>query len=77
MSSDHQNRRESLFYRWYVHPLTSLIVLAVLSLLIAATFGRDVGTLAFFGMLDFLRECIGQRGELRDRGSTDPELDEG
>ncbi|SFA41784.1 hypothetical protein SAMN05444374_102130 [Rhodococcoides kroppenstedtii] len=77
MSSDHQGRPESHLYRWYIHPLTSLIVLAALSLVIAAALGRDVGTLAFFGMLDFLRGCIEQIGEGGSRSSGDPELDEG
>lgn len=56
-SDDHRRDRWTDAFRWYSHPLTSVIVLAILSLLTAAAFGREFGTMAFFAMLEFLREC--------------------
>ncbi|MGB7239803.1 MAG: hypothetical protein WBD41_27955 [Rhodococcus sp. (in: high G+C Gram-positive bacteria)] len=78
MSSDRRRgNRWTDAFRWYSHPLTSVIVLVILSLAIAAVFGRDVGPLAFFAMLEFLRECAKATQEHGDDGSSSPELDQG
>ncbi len=77
MSSDRNrgNHRWAAAFRWYSHPLTSVIVVAVLSMGIAATFGRDGGLLAFFAMLEFLRACAKGAQEEPGDGSSGPELD--
>ncbi|WP_169914601.1 hypothetical protein [Rhodococcoides yunnanense] len=49
--------------------------MAVLSMGIAATFGRDGGLLAFFAMLEFLRACAKGAQEEPGDGSSGPELD--
>ncbi|MFI7166884.1 hypothetical protein ACIBM3_30965 [Rhodococcus erythropolis] len=42
---------------WYVHPLTSLITVAVLSALLSIPFGTDTAGLTLAGMLTFLTAC--------------------
>ncbi|OZD68910.1 hypothetical protein CH263_08405 [Rhodococcus sp. 06-1059B-a] len=56
MASHHNDPSPDAF-RWFSHPLTSVITLVILTLLIALIFDREFGILAFFALLAFLQAC--------------------
>ncbi|WP_137726510.1 hypothetical protein [Prescottella subtropica] len=53
------HHRQPNGYRWFSHPLTSLITVAVLAVLLSIPFGTNTGALTLAGMLTFLTACKG------------------
>ncbi|WP_458682632.1 hypothetical protein [Prescottella equi] len=55
-NDDHTPRGDSLF-RWYAHPLTTLIVVVLLALLCAVTFGTAFALTVLAGAVSIITKC--------------------